>query len=344
MSAAAILSFAIPTTLILVGLIGGFWVERRLVNWLQAIANRTPWDGYTILLRALTGIITLGFVLAGVYAATLTLNLTPRLFDLSQKLLLALMLGATTLVVTRLAVGFVELYSRRSEAALPLTSLFENLTRLLIFLLGILIILQSVGISITPLLTALGVGGISIGLALQNTLANLFSGLSIIMSRKVRPGDYIQMGTGEAGYVSDITWRATTIQEIENNLIVVPNSKLLASNFKNYNLPDKETLFVVELGVSYESDLEKVEQVTLEVAQEVLKEVDGGIKEFQPFINYYDFADFRINFRVFLKVQEFIDQRHIRHAFIKQLHRRYRAEEIQIPFPIRMIYSQDSIQ
>lgn len=341
-TSAQILSFVIPIILILAGLVGGFVAERWLLRRLRLLARRTPWIADNLVVSALQGMMTLWFVLAGIYGAVLSLTLRPSVLALVEKILLALLLGSITLIIARLAVRFVELYSRRSEAALPLTSLFENLTRLLILLIGILIILQSLGVAITPLLTALGVGGISIGLALQNTLSNLFSGLSIILSRKVRPGDYLQLTSGEEGYVTDITWRAITLEEIEQNLIIIPNSKLLAGNFKNCSLPEKEMVMAIEVGVGYGSDLEEVEQVTLQVARQVLLEVEGGVPDFEPFVTYYEFSDFRINFRVFLKVAEFIDRRHIRHEFIKRIHRAYRQHKIKIPFPIRTIYTQDS--
>ncbi|MGC1395309.1 MAG: mechanosensitive ion channel family protein, partial [Coleofasciculaceae cyanobacterium] len=95
------------------------------------------------------------------------------------------------------------------------------------------------------------------------------------------------------------------------------------------------------VGVSYDSNLEKVEKVTVEVAQTILETVEGGISEFQPFIRYQAFEDFSINFIVYLRVSEFFDQRLVRHEFIKQLHRRYREEEIQIPFPTRTVYFQN---
>ncbi|MBZ8180993.1 mechanosensitive ion channel family protein [Oscillatoria salina IIICB1] len=187
-------------------------------------------------------------------------------------------------------------------------------------------------------MTALGVGGVSIGLALQNTLANLFSGLNIITSKKVRPGDYIKLETGEEGYVRDIAWRYTIIREYNENLIVIPNSKLVSATFKNYTLPKKEMLLPIECSVSYGSDLDKVEAVTLEVAMEVMKYVPGGVPNFEPFLRYHKFDYFSINFTIYLKVKKFIDHLIVRHEFLKRLYRRYQWEGIKIPFPIKAGY------
>jgi small-conductance mechanosensitive channel len=90
--------------------------------------------------------------------------------------------------------------------------------------------------------------------------------------------------------------------------------------------------------VSYGSDLENVERVTLEVAKEVLRETEGSVKEFQPSIGYSAFGDSGIKFSVNLQAKEYVSQYPIIHQFIKRLHDRYRSEGIEIPFPTRTIY------
>jgi small-conductance mechanosensitive channel len=231
----------------------------------------------------------------------------------------------------------VGVYARHIEGALPATSLFANLTKLFVFLIGSLIILQTLNISVTPILTALGVGGLAVALALQDTLSNLFSGLQVIASRQVKPGDYVKLESGEEGYVTDITWRNTAIRALPNNMVIVPNSKLASGLVTNYYQPEKEIAVLVQVGVSYQSDLKKVEQVTIGVAKEVMCEVEGGTPEFEPFIRYHTFADFSVNFTVILRAREFTDQFLLKHEFIKRLHERYRKEGIEIPFPIRTL-------
>ncbi|HIK30977.1 MAG TPA: mechanosensitive ion channel family protein [Oscillatoriales cyanobacterium M59_W2019_021] len=333
-----IVKIVIPIALVALGFVGGYVFEHRVLKRLKSIADRTGWQGYNIILSSLRGMTLLWFAIAGIFAATLSISLEPWLDILLQKILLALLLGSATIVIARLAVGFIQFYGGRGEDTSPLTSLFENLTKLVIFSLGILIIIQSLGISITPLLTALGIGGVSIGLALQNTLSNLFSGLNIILSKKVRPGDYIQLEPDEEGYVTDVAWRYTVIRDIPGNLIVIPNSKIVSSTLKNYTLPERSMLLPLEVGVSYESDLERVEAVTLEVAREVMAEVPGGVPDYDPLIRYRDFGYFSINFIIYLKIKEFYDHLIVRHEFIKRLHRRYRLENIELPFPIRSGY------
>lgn len=129
---------------------------------------------------------------------------------------------------------------------------------------------------------------------------------------------------------------------LPNNVVLVPNDKLTKVIITNYNLPDKELAVLVNMGVHYNSDLEKVEAITCEVAKEVMKEVKGGVPGFEPFIRYNAFGDSSINFTVIMRAKEFTDQYLIKHEFIKKLHRRYNREGIVLPYPIRAInYDQE---
>jgi small-conductance mechanosensitive channel len=167
------------------------------------------------------------------------------------------------------------------------------------------------------------------------------SGINIITSKKVKPGDYIELRTGEAGYVRDVDLKYTVIEEITNNLLVIPNAQIISSSFRNYSLPDKSLLIPVEIGVSYDSDLEKVEKVTLEVMQEIAVSLQPYLTDYQPLIRYRKFDYYSILLTVYLKVveEDFFEHLTIKHEFIKLLHRRYQQEGIKIPYPISFPYS-----
>jgi small-conductance mechanosensitive channel len=333
-----IIPWILPLSLIAGGLLIGLFVDKFVLARLKKITSRTRWAGDEIVIVALRGMPVIWFSLIGIQAALLSLPLGPRWLNLLQQTLLVVAILSVTVVIGRIAVDFVKLYVGRIEGVFPSTSIFTNLTRLLVFLIGALVILQSLNISITPMLTALGVGGLAVALALQPTLSNLFSGLQIIASRQVKPGDYVKLDTGEEGYVTDITWRNTSIRALSNNMIVVPNSKIASAIVTNYYQPEKEMAVLAQVGVSYRSDLEKVEQVTIAVAKEIMQEVEGGVAEFEPFIRYNTFAASSIDLTVIMRAREFTDQFLIKHEFIKRLHVRYRKEGIEIPFPIRTVH------
>jgi small-conductance mechanosensitive channel len=328
----------LPLALILGSLLAGVIFERIFLKKLKKLAARTNFFGYELIFAALQRKTRIWFFLGGLYAAILTFPLTSNVSSLLQKLITVIFLYTATLFLAKLAGDFVSLAGQSSKGGLPASSLLTNLAKVLILVFGILMILQALGIPITPIIATLGIGSLAVALAFQDTLANLYAGLFLIISQQVRPNDYIKLASGEEGYVSDITWRNTTIREIPNNLIVVPNKKLASAIFKNYHLPVKEIGVQVPVNVSYESDLERVEEVTIDVAKEVMQNVPGAVPEFEPYILYQEFGEFSIHFNVFLKMNEFFDQRLVKHEFIKRLHKRYRDEGIEIPFPTRITY------
>ena len=200
--------------------------------------------------------------------------------------------------------------------------------------IGGLVLLDSLGVSVTPIIASLGIGSLAVALALQPTLENLFSGIQIILDKLIIPGQYIKLGSGEEGYVERVGWRLTWIRQLPNNMVVIPNKELVNSRVVNYYYPSAEQGITMEVGVHYTSDLKKVERVTVEVGEEIMRTIQGGVPEFKPFIRYHSFQNSSINFTVVLRVKEFVDSFLIRHEFIKVLNERYAKEGIVIPYPI----------
>lgn len=330
----------IPIVLIASGFILSIIFDKFILNRLKNLAVKSRLPGNEILFESLRGIPKIWFCVAGFYGAVFSLQLNKVITDsvagILQNVLTVIFLYSVTIVLARITADFVTLFGQKTPGVSA--SLLSNLAKIIVFILGTLIVLQTLGISITPILAALGIGGFAVALAFQDTLSNLFSGLYLIISGQVRTGDYIKLQTGEEGYVRDITWRNTVIKELPNNLIVVPNTKLATAIFTNYHLPAKEINLPIQLGVSYDSDLEYVEKVTVEVAKEVMQEIASDIVDFEPFITYQAFGEYSIQFKVFIRVKEFQDQRLARHKFIKKLHRRYQQEGIIIPLAVTEVF------
>jgi len=318
--------------------VAGILFSRFFLPHITRRMTKTPWRGEAVILRAAGRMPVIWFLVAGVYAAVRTIPVSPEIVQVIEETLVVVLIFTVTWVIARAAAGFAQMWAERTQGTFPATSIFANIGIVLIVLLGLFVMLQFLGVPITPLLTALGVGGLAVALALQDTLTNLFAGFHIIASRQVRPGDFVQLDTGEEGYVSDITWRNTTIRAITNNMIVVPNAKLAGVILTNYYLPAREMAVRVQVGVSYESDLEKVERVTIEAAREAVHAVEGGVETYDPGVYYHTFDDFSINFVVVMRVSEFLASYHLKHEFVKRLHRRYSEEGIEIPFPIRTVH------
>ena len=261
----------------------------------------------------------------------------------SNALLILFFVFAGYLFLDRLMMEVLRRYSKKVDILATSAGVMKTLYRAIILGFIFLIILDRLKITITPFLASLGIGGLVVALALQDTLANFFSGVYLFFDKPIRIGDYIMLESGQEGYVTQIGWRSTRVRMLPNNILIVPNTKLVNSQITNFYLPETEMAVLVQVGVSYQSDLEKVERVTIEVAKQVLQEVEGGVKEFDPFIRYHTFSDFSINFTVILRTKEYVSKYLITHEFIKRLHQRYQQEGIEIPFPIRTIYMKSEI-
>ena len=331
-------SFVVVGLFTLLGLGTGLLLRRVLFPKLALAAASTRGRVDDLLIAALRGPVVVWGVLVGLYAAATVVELPPAWSLVVRNLLVVMMVLSVSWSLSRFAAGAVSARAASTLGAPPSVELVTNLVRVTILLLGGLVVLQTLGISITPLLTALGVGGLAVGLALQDTLANLFAGIHILVSRQVRPGDFVRIGSGQEGYVQDVTWRYTTIRQLPNNLIVVPNAQLASAITANFNLPDPEQAVLVEVGVSYDSDLTLVERVTVDVGKQVMREVDGGVPTFTPLIRFHTFGDAGIRFTVILRGRQYVAQYLITHEFIKRLHRRYQAEGIEIPTTIRTVH------
>ena len=324
------------------GIVLGLLFDQIIRRRLKRRGTITTWGGDQIVLAALRMSILVWFSSAGAAAAAAAvLPLKSGPAHAIRTFLLTMVVLFTTLAVARLASDAVKLYALRTAGAVRSSSIFVTLVRLGIFAVGLLVLLQTLGVSITPLLGALGIGGLAIALALQDTLSNLFAGLHVIASKKVRLGDFVKLDTSEEGFVIDINWRNTSIRTLTNAVIIVPNGKLANALLINFYQPEREQSVLVEIGVDYDSDLDHVEKITLDVARAVLATTPGGVPGFEPIVRYHTFGDYAIEGTVVLRAKATTDRFLITHEFVKQLHVAYKREGIEIPSPVRAIEISD---
>ncbi|WKU48636.1 mechanosensitive ion channel family protein [Streptomyces sp. VNUA116] len=315
---------------------------RVLLRWLGKQAARTAWEGDDIIVDVLRTVAPWAAVAGGVASAAAALPLTSQVGHVVNQMLIAFVMLTASFTAARVISGLVRSVAQSRSGVAASATIFVNITRIAILAMGFLIILETLGISIAPLLTALGVGGLAIALALKDTLANLFAGVHILVSKTVQPGDYIRLSSGEEGYVRDINWRITVVEQLNNNLVIIPNAKLAGTNMTNFSRPEQKLSVTVQVGVAYDSDLEHVERVTNEVIEHVMKDITGAVPDHEPAVRFHTFGDSRIGFTVILGVGEYSDKYRIKHEFIKRLHQRYREEGIRIPAPARTVSLQQA--
>ena len=270
-------------------------------------------------------------VLVGIYLTAGFWVLPAEIAIALHKGLYVVAAASLTFLASEVLVRLVRTHGPALDPSLPTTTLTENVVRIVVVILGLLVILSGLGMEITPMLTALGVGGLAVALALQDTLANLFAGLYLTVAKHIRIGNYIKLSSGEEGYLVDIDWRASRLRQLSNNTVLVPNARLSQSIVTNYHSPEHELAVVIEASVDYASDLDRVEAITTEVARDVMRTVPGGVPSFEPFVRFHTLGDPGIGFSVMLRAQEFVDQYLIKHEFVKRLHRRFADERIAIP-------------
>ncbi len=319
----------------------GWLIKRFLLPVFFKISKRTKWEGDDLLVESISKWVITWFLLAAlIYVLPVFSGHFPyikRKESLIQHIIGVLYIFSLTWVAARVVGGLLHIRSHRENGVIVSSSILANIVRGIIYCIGFILILQTFGVAIAPLLAALGVGGIAVALALQPTLSNLFSGLQLIASGKINIGDFIQLEGGQRGFIRDITWRNTTIETGQNNIVVVPNSKLADSVVENFFLDDKKLSVTLPLRVGYETDLAKAEQVIIQVTAQVLENVAGGVKEIKPIVRYSAFGESGIDVKVSFSVREYANQFLIVSELIKAIHKKFREEGIDIPYPVRTV-------
>ena len=324
--------YILPLAIVLASIVLGWIAEKIIIQQLIRFTKKTSWKGDDIVIGYLKGIIIITAVLIGMYSALFSLNLKFSTMLIAKQLFSSIFILLLTIIAARITVGFVIEGSAKMDRIFPASSILKNIIRIVIFVVGGLLILNNLNISITPILTALGVGGLAVALALQPTLSNLFSGIQIIASKQLLPGQYISLASGEEGYVEDITWRYTAIRTAANNMYIIPNSKISDAIITNYHKPTKDSAFIVPARVAFNSDLEVVERTIMEVAERIKKAHPGAQQDFTPLVRFAKFGEAGVELNIIIKANEFNEQFLIRHELIKELNKAFKEKGIEVPY------------
>ena len=308
-----------------------------LMRLLRRIAARTSWTWDDVVISAIAWPTRLLILASGLTVFERILPLEPE-WDRACDIMLAFAFAlAFILFVDRMTGGLLDRVGQKHPAFQGTRGLVQGAVRGLIIGIGLLIFLDSVGISIAPILASLGVGSLAVALALQDTLANVFAGFHLIADRPLEAGQFIRLQSGEEGHVVLVGWRSTRLKTPQNNIVVVPNAKLAGTVLTNFDLPTSAMAVTVEVTVSLASDLEQVERLALETAREVQRTVPGGSAENEPAVRFTGFADSGLRFNVILNSENLKTSNDVRSEFLKRLSDRFRREGIAIPFPTRTL-------
>jgi small-conductance mechanosensitive channel len=246
-----------------------------------------------------------------------------------------LVMGGMIAALVVFADRMTHLWLRSGAARYPLFNesygIVTGAIRGLIIALGVLMFLQSAGVSIGPILASLGIGSLAIALGLQETVKNMFSGLFVIADKPLVVGDFVKLETGQQGQLIKLGWRSSKFMMLNEGTVVVPNSKLVDSILTNYRASDGEIALTVDLAVLASNDLARVEHVTQEVADEVMRTVDGAVPEFKCSIRFSEQVGSATSLSVIMRAKSAEVISEVRHELVKRVLARYQREEIKTP-------------
>ena len=319
-------------------------IHRRLKN--QDTSSVT-----SIILQSVKTPITAILLISGLLSAYLLVlsieNVLPSGFsdtrDLSIKIWKVMTILITTFAIAKTIDHLIDWYllniAEKTETKIDDT-LLPTLRRVLpitIYAAGALVAIDSIGISISPILAGLGIGGLAVALAVQPTLSNFFAGTYVVTEGELKEGDFIELEGGPSGYVEEVGWRSTKIRSRFNNLVIIPNSRMAESIVTNYFSPTPAMNVIVTGGVAYESNLVDVEKYALEEARTVIEESEKAIKGTEPSFGFSNFGDSNVDFYVFLQAIDRAGTFGLRSELIKRIHDRFNREGIEINYPVRKL-------
>ncbi|MGC2492928.1 mechanosensitive ion channel family protein [Candidatus Binatus sp.] len=242
--------------------------------------------------------------------------------------------AGTILALVVFADGLLISWMRRAAIRFPVLGqsygLMTGFARGLVFGLGVLMFLESAGISIGPLLATLGIGSLAIALALQETLKNTLSGFFVVIDKPLMVGDYVKLSTGQEGWLTDLGWRSSKFRMMNNNAVVVPNSQLVDAILTNLRASDGALNVEVDLNVAAGPDLQLIEDVTRESASAAMKSVNGDGAEFEPSVYFQSANASGLGLAVLLRVGDSAAIEKVRHEFFKRVAEGYRQKDIKL--------------
>jgi small-conductance mechanosensitive channel len=279
-------------------------------------------------------------ILLSAHATVYFSRLPQNHINLITKVIDVLLIFSITILIANLSTRIVKLYLQNKN--LPETGLIFILLQVFIYLIGILVMLSNFGISLMPIITTLGIGGLAIGLALKDTLSNIFSGLYILLEKNIKVGDFIELENGKKGYVMNINWRTTTIKTLSNDVVILPNEKLAQSIIVNFAKPVELTRVAIEIPVSYNTDIDKFEKIVMEEVYNLAKENDKLLLDPAPLLRFIPgFGDSSLNFTLYFSAANYENGFLVQSELRKRIFKRLKKEGIEIPYPQLDVHIKD---
>lgn len=285
-----------------------------------------------IVLDGVRGSTYLTVMLGGIVAALYLLDSFVTMY------LQALVMSALIVIwsVTAIRVGRHVFEYTEQDSALDhdFIPVFENLWTFAVLILGVFAFLSVWGIDITPLLASAGIAGVAIGFAAKDTVANFFGGIALYFDNTYKEGDYVALEGGTEGTVIDVGVRSTMLKTRDGTITTVPNSLLNAAKITNQSAPDSYKRLRVPVGVSYDTDIERVQEILTDVAED--EEFIADDRPIKPM--FREFGDSALLFELFCWVDDPLNDIKAIDALNQSIYHRFAEEGVEIPFPQRDVH------
>ncbi len=332
----------IALLVVTVGLLISWLLATQAKRLMHLITKATQTEIDDFLAEAIKGPLILAIAISSIYAGLNILSYMEPYLRTIQKIWFAFILFFAVIALRRVGRGLLDWISQSGDVSgLPgfdprSMPFLKRIINVVIITVGALLVLDVIGVSISPLLAGLGLGGLAVALALQPLLSNIFASSYVITDSSIAVGDFVEVSGGPLGVVEDIGWRATRIRTFDNNIVMVPNAAVADSVITNFDSADARADARVDCGIAYEEDLDRVESIVVEEMNKLLDYdyVDSARK---PFFRYSEFGDSNVNFFVKMRAVTWADSFTLKHEMMKHIHRRLTTEGIVINYPARRL-------
>ena len=272
----------------------------------------------------------------GIKLALLNLNINGVIDKIITSVMAVVFLYAIMRGLDIAIEGWAITFSKKTKTKVDdvLLPLFHKVTKVLFVVIGLMWVLKIWKIDITPYLAGVGISGIVLGLALQDSLKNVFGGISLLLDKTYQIGDKIQLESGETGIIHDIGLRSTKIVNFDNETIYVPNGYVANSRVLNYTHPDSKVRTHVAFGVEYGNDVEKVRKTVMKIIQGM----EGVMADPAPSIQFLEMGDFALKFKAYFWVEKWNEAYNKKLEATEKIYDALRKAKIGIPFPTQTVY------
>lgn len=324
-----------------------FWLLSQLVvmvldKWVRRVTAFSSTDLDDRVLNRVIPYVTRLFVVLGAYLAINSLPLNDKLAMFTSGLIYVILVVIVSTLIYHLLGDLTKWYvAGHDETAVAVMSrqmvpVAEKIVFLFLVSAALIVILRHFNYDVYSIVTALGIGSLAIGLAAKDTLANMISGFTIMLDRPFRIGDRIQLVGGQIGDVADIGLRSTKIKTFDNQLLIIPNSDLCNSMLTNQAFPNNRVRGRINIGVAYDSDVERVKQLLVATAAEA----EDVLFDPPPEAFFVSFGDSALNMALFFWVEEYSTLFATTDKINSLVIKRFAEHSIEIPFPIRTVKMQ----